>query len=121
MNDKVPATRFGYLLLLLWLLPLNPTVAPQPLQAEQDDALQMVEVTLAEHQIEVLKQATTERFALIYGQQEQGSFVTLALRQLPQTDGQLDLIIATDSPHDPALEARLLRSLSRAAARENLN
>jgi hypothetical protein len=121
MTDKVSASAIVCLLLNLSLLPPELAAAQQTIQAEQDEALELIEAALAEHQVNVLKQATTTRFALIYGQHSQGSFVTLALRQLPQRDGQLDLIVTTDSPNDPALEVRILRALHSASSSEGFN
>ena len=81
------------------------------LQAGQEQALDQVEALFSENQISITKQASTNRFALLYGQHADGTVVTVTLRELPQQAGFVDLIIATDSPHNPCLEQKLLRAL----------
>lgn len=81
------------------------------LQAQQEQALAQLETAFPEHQIRITQLATTNRFALIYAQQANGPAVTVTLRQLPQRVEFLDLTVDTDSPHDPALERRLLQRL----------
>ena len=65
MTDKASTSAVVCLLLSLSLLPPDLAAAQQTIQAEQDEALELVEAALAEHQVKVLKQANTTRFAYV--------------------------------------------------------
>jgi len=113
----MPRTSFKFraaVVLAVWLLTSAAHAAQQRSEAEQEEALTHLEAVFEQHQISVLEQAATDRFALVYAQQADGSAVTVTLRQLPQQTEFLDLTIATDSPHDPALERRLIQALRKA-------
>ena len=100
--------------LCLALLPGVSAAAQQRFNAEQQALLQQLETTLPQHGVTVLNQAATDRFALVYAKHDQGSAVTLTLRQLPKQPDRVDLSIVTDSPRSPELEQRLVQALQRA-------
>jgi len=82
------------------------------MNADQDTLLDAVEHQLQQSGWEVVDQAQTDRFAVIYARHAQGSFVTVTLRQLPSDEARVEVSVSTDSPYDSALEQRLLRQFS---------
>ncbi len=85
--------------------------AEQRVKTSQEQALAHIEATLSMQGLQVIEQASTDRFALFYAQHEDGTHVTVTLRQLPEQNDSIDLTVATDSPTNPALERRLLQAL----------
>jgi hypothetical protein len=114
MSKTATALGFGALALYLAFSPSTATAAQQRFAAAQQLLLQHLQTTLPEHGVTVLNQSATDRFALVYAKHDQGSAVTLTLRQLPQQQDNIDLSIVTDSPRDRQLEQRLMQAVSRA-------
>lgn len=87
-----------------WGHPAQLTVSADP-----DALLETVEQRLEQAGWEIVDQARTDRFALVYASHTNDGFVTVTLRQLPSEELRVELNVSTDSPADPALEQRLLR------------
>ena len=82
-------------------LGLTPTAlyaAQFKLLAAQDDLLEKIETLLPQLDVTVMEQANTNRFALVYAQHSDGSFVTISLRQLPKQETHIDLNTARIRP-----------------------
>ena len=76
------------------------------------DAIAQIDKMLAATDVTLIEQANTDKFTLVLGSHTSGTRVTLALRSSP--DGMRALVnVATDSPKNAALEARILAELAK--------
>ncbi len=88
--------------------------ADELMNASQERLLDAVEETLQARQIRVLERAQTDRFALLYATESDGSHITISVRQLPADPDRARISITSDSPANPNLDRALLNALSAA-------
>ncbi len=86
--------------------------ADELMNASQERLLDAVEETLLGREISVLERAQTDRFALIYAAENNGSHITISVRQLPADPDRARISITSDSPANPNLDRALLNALS---------
>ena len=80
------------------------------------DVLDHVTLTLEQAGFTVQDKAVTNRFALVYAKPADGSFVTVAIRELPSELARAHIVLTTDTPKDTYLEQTLLRKVIEVAA-----
>jgi len=85
----------------------------QTIDGEHDSVVEQVEAALDRMGWQIVEQAQTNRFTLIYATQADRSFVTVTVRSLPAAGDTVEVDLNTDSPPDPALEHRLLQQFSK--------
>lgn len=97
------------------LMPAAQSLArDQILIATQERLLETLEQVLLEQQMEIVDQATTERFALVYATHGRGAHCTITIRQMPADPTRAKVTVLSDSPVDRNLEQALLRDLESA-------
>ena len=100
--------------LLLLGLQISSHAAQSLLQASPERLLGMLEATLSAHQVTILEQAETDRFALIFARHENGGHVTITIRQMPADADRSRVGIRSDNPVNPNFDNTLLAALQAA-------
>ena len=86
--------------------------AEELIDASQERLLKAVDTTLQARGISVLERAQTDRFALIYAREDDGSHLSISVRQLPADPDRARITIESDSPANPNLDRALLEALN---------